>query len=103
MLVRIRLRHGPKLQSKLRKNQHVALAIASLLTPAAVAICVLAFWRLTADFNVTGQFPITSGFFSHWQVWLAGAAILQLCSIGLNRYGNAEPILRKSVDEPQHT
>src|SRR5260370_41325055 len=101
MRVRIRLSHGPKLQRKSRKNQHAALALASLLTPAAVTTCVLALWRLTADFNVTRQFPIGSGFFSHWQVWLGGAAILQLFSILLNRYGNSEPVLRKSVEEPK--
>ncbi len=110
MRVRIRLSHGPRIQSKKRKNQHVALALASLLTPAAVTACVLAFWRLTADFNATGAFPITKGLFSHWQVWLAGAhwqvwlagaAALQLASILLNRYGNSQPVLRKSVKEPE--
>jgi len=101
MRVRIRLSHGPKIQEKKRKNQHIALALASLLTPAAVTACVLAFWRLTADFNATGAFPITSGLFSHWQVWLAGAAALQIASILLNRYGNSQPVLRKSVKEPE--
>src|SRR5260370_31938282 len=101
MRVRIRLSHGPRIQSKKRKNQHVALALASLLTPAAVTTCVLALWRLTADFNVTRQFPIGSGFFSHWQVWFGGAAILQLFSILLNRYGNYETVLRKSLEEPK--
>jgi hypothetical protein len=101
MRVRIRLSHGPRIQSKKRKNQHVALALASLLTPAAVTACVLAFWRLTADFKALGAFPITSGLFSHWQVWLAGAVALQLISILLNRYGNSQPVLRKSVKEPE--
>lgn len=63
--------------------------------------CVLAFWRLTADFKVTNEFPITSGFFSHWQVWLVSAAILQVCAIILNRYGKSEPVLPESVEEPQ--
>lgn len=101
MRVRIRLSHGPRIQAKNRKNQHVALALASLLTPAAVAACVLAFWRLTADFKATGAFPIANGLFSHWQVWLAGAATLQVASILLNRYGNSQPVLRKSVKEPE--
>ncbi|HEY6391688.1 MAG TPA: hypothetical protein VIX89_10445 [Bryobacteraceae bacterium] len=101
MRVRIRLSHGPRIQAKNRKNQHVALALASLLTPAAVAACVLAFWRLTADFKATGAFPIANGLFSHWQVWLAGAATLQAASILLNRYGNSQPVLRKSVKEPE--
>jgi hypothetical protein len=101
MRVTIRLGHGPRIQPKNRKNQHVALALASLLTPAAVTACVLALWRLSADFKATGAFPITSGLFSHWQVWLAGAAALQIASILLNRYGNSQPVLRKSVKEPE--
>ena len=28
-------------------------------------------WRLTADLNWTDTFPISTGFFSHWQVWIA--------------------------------
>ena len=88
------------MHQKRRKNQHVALAFASLLTPASVMACVLGFWRLAADVNVTGEFPIASGFFSHWHVWLAGAAILQLSAIVLNRYGNSEPTIRKTVEEP---
>src|SRR5258706_8400295 len=100
MRVKIRLSLGPRIQAKKRKNQHVALALASLLTPAALTACVLAFWRLTADFNATGAFPITRGLFSHWQVWLAGATALQLTSILLNRYGKSQAALRESVKEP---
>ena len=101
MIVRIRFHSGPTLRQKQRKNQHAVLALASLLTPAAVMASVLAFWRLAADFNATGQFPITSGFFSHWQVWLAGAALLQFCAITLNRYGNSKPVIHKTVEEPE--
>lgn len=89
------MRHKP------RKNQHVALAMASLLTPAAVMACVLCFWRLAADLNAMGQFPIPSGLFSHWQVWLTLAASLQFCATWLNRYGKPQAILPKSVDEPE--
>jgi len=96
MLVRIRLGSGRKLQHKDRKNQHVALALASLLTPATVMAYVLAVWRISADFKATGEFPIT-GFFSHWQVWMAAAAILHLSAILLNRYGKSEPVVHKTV------
>jgi hypothetical protein len=82
MIVRIRLEQ--------RGTQNAALALASLLTPTAVMACVLALWRLTADFKATSEFPIASGLLSHWQVWLAGGAILQLCVIVLNRYGKSE-------------
>jgi hypothetical protein len=101
MVVRIRLSSGTRVRQKRRKNQHVALATASLLTPAAVMACALTFWRLAADLNATGQFPIPSGFFSHWQVWLTVAASLQFCATLLNRYGKPQGILPESVDEPE--
>lgn len=101
MVVRIRLSSGIRLRQKRRKNQHVALAMASLLTPGAVMACVLAFWRLAADVNVTAQFPISNGLFSHWQVWLALAGSLQFFATVLNRYGKSEVVLQKSVDEPE--
>jgi hypothetical protein len=48
---------------------------------------VLALWRIAADLNFANSFAIASGLFSHWQVWLAAAILLQLCSRVLNRYG----------------
>src|ERR1700730_6444138 len=98
MRVRIRLNAGPRVRQKRRKNQHVALAMASLLTPMAVMACVLAFWRLAADLNAAGRFPIPSGLFSHWQVWVTLAASLQFCATLLNRYGKPQAILPESVD-----
>ena len=99
MRVRIRLSRGTKVRQKRRKNKHVALALASLLTPAAVMACVLAFWRLSADLKVTSQFPITDGLFSHWQVWVSAATVLQLCAVVLNRYGNPQSDIQDSVEE----
>src|SRR5271170_1643060 len=93
MVVRIRLSSGARVRQKPRKNQHVALALASLLTPLAVMACVLTLWRLAADLNVTGQFPITEGLFSHWQVWVTVATALQFSAILLNRYGKLETVL----------
>jgi len=60
--------------------------------------CVLAFWRLAADLNITGQFPIPSGLFSHWQVWLTLAVSLQFSATLLNRYGKAEVAVSESVN-----
>jgi hypothetical protein len=85
-------------RQKHRKNQHVALALASLLTPAAVMACVLALWRLAADLSVTGQFPIADGLFSHWQVWVTVASSLQFFAIVLNRYGATEPVIPETVE-----
>jgi hypothetical protein len=101
MVVRIRLSSGIRVRQKRRKNQRLALAIASLLTPAAVMACVLAFWRLAADVNATAQFPIPTGLFSHWQVWLTLAVSLQCCATLLNRYGKPQSMFPKSIIQPK--
>lgn len=101
MVIKIRFSSGARVRQKRRKNQHVALAMASLLTPGALMACALAFWRLAADLNATSQFPIPNGLFSHWQVWLTLAASLQVSATLLNRYGKPEPILPESGDEPE--
>jgi hypothetical protein len=90
MVVRIRFAKGPKLGSRRReRHKNTALAAAALLSPAALVASVLALWRIAADLNVTNSFAIASGLFSHWQVWLAAAALLQLCSRVLNRWGRS--------------
>lgn len=101
MLVRIRLSKGSRIRQNARKNQHLALGLASLLTPSAIMAFVLAFWRLSADLSAGGPFPISVGLFSHWQVWLAGAAVLEFFALLLNRYGNAETSLQKAVEESE--
>ena len=88
MVVRIRFAKGPTLGSRRTDgNRKAALAVAALLTPAALMASVLAIWRIAADLKFANNFAIGSGLFSHWQVWLAAAALLQLCSRMLNRYG----------------
>ena len=97
MVVRIRFRKGPRLQRARHETRRVALTLGSLLTPAALLAAVLAFWRIAADLNWAGSFAISSGLFSHWQTWLGGAALLQLCAHVLNRYGKSGP---KPASEP---
>ena len=87
MTVRIRLKVGPRIKKVSGKNRNAALAIASLVTPATLLAFVLAFWRMSADLGFTSAFPITSGLFSHWQVWLAIALCAQFLTTTLNRYG----------------
>ena len=89
MVVRIRFGEPPKPEVKRAQNRRRAQGVAALLTPAALMSCLLALWRIGADLNLTGSFAIPSGLFSHWQVWLAAAALLQLCSYALNRYGRS--------------
>ncbi|HWC97926.1 MAG TPA: hypothetical protein VG456_14290 [Candidatus Sulfopaludibacter sp.] len=90
MVVRIRFARGPRVSRKRGKNQRVAVAVAALLTPAAVMALALGLWRIAADLSWTSTFYIASGPLSHWQVWLAAAAFLQLCSHRLNRYGKTK-------------
>jgi hypothetical protein len=87
MLIRIRLRRGPAVRRRRGKDRKLALALGSLLTPLAVMASGLAAWRLGADLNWTGQFAISEGLFSHWQVWVAMAAVLQASATLLIRYG----------------
>ena len=101
MKVRIRFENGPRISRATGKNRNLALAAATLISPATLIAFVFAFWRMSSDIGVTSAFPIADGLLSHWQVWLAGAAVLQLCSILLNRYGNSQRVLRKSVKEPK--
>jgi hypothetical protein len=86
MVVRIRFGKGPNLERKRGRNKHAALALGALLTPAAAMAGALGVWRIAADLKWTGDFAIPSGLFSHWQVWLGSAAVLQLGSHLLSRY-----------------
>jgi hypothetical protein len=87
MIVRIKLRVGPQVTGYQNLDAKLALAMAALLTPAAVLCVVIGLWRLLADLNVTEEFVIRRGLLSHWQVWMALATALQLISTYLNRYG----------------
>src|SRR5512146_2896108 len=91
MRVILRLRHGPRVRKKRRKNQQTALAVSGMLTPAALMACALALWRIGTDMSLTGSFPIPHGLFSHWQVWFVTAGVMQGASVARSRYGNAEP------------
>jgi hypothetical protein len=89
MVVRIRFGKGSKLGRKRQKDKRLALVLAALLPPSALAAAVLALWSIAADLNWTNSFAIPSGIFSHWQVWLGTAVALQLCARALNRYGKS--------------
>ncbi len=86
MVVRIRFGRGPRV-GKRKKKYRIAATFAALLTPVAAMAAVLAIWGVAADLDWTSSFAIRSGLFSHWQVWLGVAVLLQLCSRLLNRYG----------------
>jgi hypothetical protein len=91
MVVRIRLGKQSRPAAKRAKNRRLAQGVAALLTPAALIAFLLGFWRIGADLSLTGSFAIPSGLFSHWQVWIGAAVLLQFCSYALNRYGRNQP------------
>jgi hypothetical protein len=90
MVVRIQMRLPPTVRATEARIRRLALRVSSCLIPASVAASACAFWRLGADLNWTGQFAISRGLFSHWQVWLAAAVLLQILASRLNRYGRGD-------------
>jgi hypothetical protein len=93
MIVRIRLETGPPIRKTTGKNRHVASAVAALLWPAIFTAYVLGVWALAAQIRVTEAFGIPQGFFSHWQVWVAGGISLHVGAAMLNRYGRDNKLL----------
>ena len=89
MVVRIRFRRGPRIGRKRHANKRLALVVAALLPPLALASGALGVWRIAADLKLAGSFAISSGLFSHWQVWMVASAVLAVCSHALNRYGKS--------------
>jgi len=88
MLVRIRV-NQPQGGGKLRLRK-VALVLATLLTPAALVAFTLCFWSIAASFQLTSDFFISHGVFSHWQAWLFAAALLLCAARLLNRWAKRE-------------
>jgi hypothetical protein len=87
MKLRIRLRVGPAFERRLAHYRQLASVLAMFLSPAALMALVLGVWRLGSDLKWTGEFAISRGIFSHWQVWIAMAGLLETCAAILNRYG----------------
>lgn len=84
MLVRLEHAVHPTLLRAVKANTHdVAPLFRYLLTPVALTAYVLAGWRLGADMNWTGEFFVSRGLFSHWQVWLALAIAMQVTAAQL--------------------
>jgi len=96
MKVRIRFAKSSKVRGKRVRNRRIALILGSLLTPTAFAAWLLGLWRVAADLHLAGQFAIPTGVFSYWQVWIAVAVVLQVCSRVLNRYGKRGDVAASS-------
>ena len=90
MVVKIRLNYGPAMRKSAAWNRQAALVASSLMTPIAVTAWSFGFWRLAADLGWTGAFIISSGLFSHWQVWFAIGVMVQFASLYLQRIAKGE-------------
>jgi hypothetical protein len=72
-------------------SQEATRLIAAFLTPAAVTALSMALWRLGADLGWTGAFAISTGLFSHWQVWCILALGLKMTGSLINRSPASQP------------
>jgi hypothetical protein len=77
-----------RVREAILKQRRYGPVLGFLMTPFALTGYVLAFWRLGADLNWLGEFFITKGLLSRWQVWLAIAIATQLLANQLNRLGS---------------
>ena len=57
------------------RQRQLILLLAALLAPSALIAFTMAFWIIASDLKWTGEFFLTGGLFSHWQVWLCTAGI----------------------------
>ena len=89
MVVRIRLGRGRTMEHRDRTSSRAARLAASLFT--LIAICLASFgaWRVAEDLGWAGDFIIAEGLFSHWQVWIGGAILLQWAALRLLSYARA--------------
>jgi hypothetical protein len=80
-------------------NRELASVSAALLTPIAAMALVLGCWRIGADLKWTGEFAISAGLFSHWQVWIVAACLLQISASFLNRLARASRKRRQKAEQ----
>ena len=66
-----------------RLGRDFASLMAVFLTPASMLALVFGLWRVGADLGWSESFVISSGLFSHWQVWIALAIALKLAASSL--------------------
>jgi hypothetical protein len=86
MVIRIRLRTR---HSFADLRLQIALALAAVFAPAAMAALTLCFWSFGAELGLVSSFYVTAGTFSHWQVWFFAAALLLAGARLLTSYSGA--------------
>ncbi|MDE3195350.1 MAG: hypothetical protein KGN84_03335 [Acidobacteriota bacterium] len=101
MVVKIRFGRGPIVTRKKGKNGRIAMLAGSFLTLISTCLFSLGIWRLLEDFDMAGNFIYSDGLLSHWQVWIASAAVLQYSSWRLSRYARAAREEEPAAAEPE--
>jgi putative exporter of polyketide antibiotics len=86
MVIRIRFGRGPVVTRRKGKNSRIAMLSASMLTLGSICLFTLGAWRLSEDLDLAGDFIFADGLLSHWQVWMAAAALTQYSGWSLTRY-----------------
>jgi len=81
--------------ARMAYSDQLANMFVAFLTPASLVALVLGLWRVSADVGWTESFVISSGFFSHWQVWIALAIGLK----SLASWGNANYARSPKISE----
>jgi len=89
MVVRIRFGQGPVVTRRKGKNSRIAMLAGSLLTLISICLLSLGIWRLCQDLDLANDFIFSDGLLSHWQVWIAAAALTQYGCWRLTRYARA--------------
>ena len=91
MVVRIRFGSGPVVSRRKGKNSRIAVLSASFFTLISICLLSLGIWRVLQDFDLANNFIYSDGLLSHWQVWIAGAALVQYLGWRLTRYAKTAP------------
>jgi len=86
MVVKIRFGRGPVVARRKGKNSRLALLGAGFLTLVSICLGSLGLWRLFQDVGLAGDFIFHDGILSHWQVWIASAALSWWACWKLSQY-----------------
>lgn len=76
----------PAVDRTVETGRELLEIVSVFLTPMALALGVVAFWRLSADLDIFGNFFVEDGLWSHWQVWCAAAIGVQTSAFYLKRW-----------------
>jgi hypothetical protein len=103
MIVRIRFGPSRRVSHRQGKNGRAARVTASLLGLVAICLGIFGFWRLGEDLGFFGDFVFSTGFLSHWQVWLAAGAAIRYVCWRLTRYSRQIALEMSELAEDEIT